>query len=135
MLAAHFPTCSHETYEQQQSPPEHTAIYKYIYKYIWCVCVSAHCAEMEPCALTAARSREVLGVGWQQTAPKPVQLPRAGEGGKQTERLTCFNSQMLQEAWHQIAAPNSTGLSRVSGAGSGELLFSAADPKWAKSTC
>lgn len=58
----------------------------------------------------------MLGVGWEQKAPKPVQLPRAGEGGKETERLTCFNSQMLEEAWHQIAAPNSTGLSRVSGA-------------------
>lgn len=46
----------------------------------------------------------MLGVGWEQKAPKPVQLPRAGEGGKETERLTCFNSQMLEGSM----APNSS---------------------------
>lgn len=38
----------------------------------------------------------MLGVGWEQKAPKPAQLLRAAEGSKATERLTCLNSQMLE---------------------------------------
>lgn len=57
----------------------------------------------------------MLGVGWEQKALKPAHLPRAGEGSKETERLTCLNSQMLKKAWHEILVPDSMGLSRVSG--------------------
>lgn len=52
------------------------------------------------------------GVGWEQKALKPVQLLRAGEGGKGTEKLTRLNSQMVKKARHGIAAARQSSLRR-----------------------
>lgn len=58
----------------------------------------------------------MLGVGWEQTAPKPVQLLRAGERSKENSKADVSQLTNVEEtAWHEILAPNSTGLSRVSG--------------------